>query len=110
MQCPVCNVKLKMADRQGIEIDYCPQCRGVWLDRGELDEIIKRTTFGPSRQATLDGDDDDESYAYEKRKRGTRAGDILDAYYDDEDDDRDRHGRRKRRGGFLGEVFDIFGD
>ena len=36
MQCPVCRVPLAMSDRQGIEIDYCPQCRGVWLDRGEL--------------------------------------------------------------------------
>jgi Zn-finger nucleic acid-binding protein len=43
MQCPKCNVTLNMAERQGIEIDYCPQCRGVWLDRGELDKIIERT-------------------------------------------------------------------
>lgn len=44
MQCPVCRVNLVMSDRQGIEIDYCPQCRGVWLDRGELDKIIERST------------------------------------------------------------------
>ena len=43
MQCPVCRVALAMSDRQGIEIDYCPQCRGVWLDRGELDKIIERS-------------------------------------------------------------------
>ena len=43
MQCPVCQVPLAMSDRQGIEIDYCPQCRGVWLDRGELDKIIERS-------------------------------------------------------------------
>lgn len=42
MQCPRCNVALAMSDRQGVEIDYCPQCRGVWLDRGELDKIIDR--------------------------------------------------------------------
>jgi len=41
--CPVCRIDLVMADRQGIEIDYCPQCRGVWLDRGELDKIIERS-------------------------------------------------------------------
>ncbi|RIK03685.1 MAG: hypothetical protein DCC49_13895 [Acidobacteria bacterium] len=40
MKCPVDNVDLTMTDRQGIEIDYCPDCRGVWLDRGELDKII----------------------------------------------------------------------
>lgn len=43
MQCPVCQVPLAMSDRQGIEIDYCPQCRGIWLDRGELDKIIERS-------------------------------------------------------------------
>jgi Zn-finger nucleic acid-binding protein len=43
MQCPVCRVPLAMSDRQGVEIDYCPQCRGVWLDRGELDKIIERS-------------------------------------------------------------------
>ena len=44
MKCPVCsNVSLTMSERSGIEIDYCPQCRGVWLDRGELDKIIERS-------------------------------------------------------------------
>lgn len=43
MPCPVCHVPLAMSDREGIEIDYCPQCRGVWLDRGELDKIIERS-------------------------------------------------------------------
>jgi len=49
MSCPVCRVPLAMSDRQGIEIDYCPQCRGVWLDRGELDKIIERSA--PAQQA-----------------------------------------------------------
>jgi hypothetical protein len=43
MNCPNCNVTLVMSDKQGIEIDYCPKCRGVWLDRGELDKIIERS-------------------------------------------------------------------
>jgi len=43
MTCPVDGAVLVMSDRQGIEIDYCPTCRGVWLDRGELDKIIERT-------------------------------------------------------------------
>jgi len=43
MKCPVCtSVNLVMSERQGVEIDYCPECRGVWLDRGELDKIIER--------------------------------------------------------------------
>ena len=48
MQCPICRVPLAMSDRQGIEIDYCPQCRGVWLDRGELDKIIERSAPAPA--------------------------------------------------------------
>jgi Zn-finger nucleic acid-binding protein len=44
MKCPICTgIDLKIAERQGIEIDYCPECRGVWLDRGELDKIIERS-------------------------------------------------------------------
>ncbi len=43
MLCPVCRVDLVMADRQGVEIDYCPKCRGIWLDRGEIDKIVERS-------------------------------------------------------------------
>ena len=43
MNCPNCNVALVMSERQGIEIDYCPTCRGIWLDRGELDKIIEKS-------------------------------------------------------------------
>ncbi len=58
MKCPVCtDTDLTMSDRQGVEIDYCPRCRGVWLDRGELDKIIERS----------DRDDDDR---YRDRPRG----------------------------------------
>jgi hypothetical protein len=51
--CPTCRVNLTMSERQGIEIDYCPQCRGVWLDRGELDKIIERSeaASAPQQQA-----------------------------------------------------------
>lgn len=52
MSCPVCRVPLTMSDRQGIEIDYCPQCRGVWLDRGELDKIIERSLDAAPKPAT----------------------------------------------------------
>ncbi|MFZ1510442.1 MAG: zf-TFIIB domain-containing protein, partial [Tabrizicola sp.] len=48
MRCPVDNETLVMTDRGGVEIDYCPKCRGVWLDRGELDKIIERSLGGPA--------------------------------------------------------------
>ena len=53
MQCPHCTeTALVMSDRQGVEIDYCPKCRGVWLDRGELDKLIERSaTMAPPAQA-----------------------------------------------------------
>src|SRR5512134_3262847 len=42
MKCPVCNIELLMTDKQGVEIDYCPTCRGIWLDRGELEKLVER--------------------------------------------------------------------
>ena len=83
MNCPVCQVPLRMTDRQGIEIDYCPQCRGVWLGRGELDKIIERSLSPAFR-----GDDDDD--IHESRRYG--EGDEY---------------RRRRRGSFLGDLFDF---
>ena len=44
MNCPTCNISLLVSDRQGVDVDYCPQCRGIWLDRGELDKITKKST------------------------------------------------------------------
>jgi Zn-finger nucleic acid-binding protein len=51
MDCPIDGTQLLMSERQGIEIDYCPECRGVWLDRGELDKLIERadTEIGPPK-------------------------------------------------------------
>lgn len=94
MNCPVCkDVTLVMADRQGVEVDYCPQCRGVWLDRGELDKIIERSAVAGS--ASLEP---------ERYTRGVRE----EHEHRDYDDD-DYHGKSQRRGrrGFLGELFDF---
>lgn len=63
MLCPNCsNTRLVMSERQGVEIDYCPNCRGVWLDRGELDKIIERSApaaapagYAPAPQPDLRG-------------------------------------------------------
>lgn len=82
MQCPVDGTTLVMADRQGVEIDYCPQCRGVWLDRGELDKIIERSVpaAAPAAPARAPrGYDDDAHRGYEKKKR---RGSFLDDIFD----------------------------
>ncbi len=76
MKCPTCaDSALVMTDRQGVEIDYCPKCRGVWLDRGELDKLIERSLSHAAPQGRRDDDDDDDRrrghqapYAYPKRK------------------------------------------
>jgi Zn-finger nucleic acid-binding protein len=64
MKCPIDSTDLTISDRQGVEIDFCPQCRGVWLDRGELDKIIERSGYdgggGRNRRDDRDNDDDDE--------------------------------------------------
>ena len=64
--CPVCTSALLAADRQGIEIDYCPRCRGVWLDRGELEKIIERSA---QHYAGYDRDDDSD-WGDDRRKHG----------------------------------------
>jgi Zn-finger nucleic acid-binding protein len=94
---------LKISDRQGVEIDYCPKCRGVWLDRGELDKILDRANSMESNRGRRDDDDD----------------------FDDDDDDRgpfggggdgrrggmfpqgDRGGRGDRRESFWSNLFDF---
>lgn len=89
MKCPICNVDLQMTERQGVEIDYCPQCRGVWLDRGELDKIIER-----SDAARTQGRHDDDDHAFgEHREHG-------------DSDEHGRHGQRKRQG-FLSRMLDF---
>ncbi len=79
MKCPIDGTALVMTDRAGVEIDYCPQCRGVWLDRGELDKIIERSaaqTAPPSRPEPQKYDDDDRGYR--KKKRGGFLDDLFD--------------------------------
>lgn len=95
MQCPIDSSDLVMTDRQGIEIDYCPKCRGIWLDRGELDKIIERgaaiSPAAPTQQPNRESDYPAQQY----NKHDSTAG----------------HGqaypRKKRKESFLGELFDF---
>jgi uncharacterized protein len=92
MKCPNCDETLVMADRNGVEIDYCPKCRGVWLDRGELDKIIERAAaYKPD--TTHSGDD------YRHKDDYNHKDD-----YRHKDDERYK---RKRKGSFLGDLFDF---
>jgi len=80
MKCPIDGNELQMTERSGIEIDYCPSCRGVWLDRGELDKMIERGTQVPSQ-------------SYNERENG-REG-------------KGGYKQGKRKDGFLGDLFDF---
>ena len=92
MNCPADGTTLAMTDRQGVEIDYCPQCRGVWLDRGELDKLIERDAAAPVAAA--------------------RGVSDRPRHHDDDDDDDNWvpvGGKKRKRKGFLSEMFE-FGD
>ena len=73
MKCPVDGSILVIAERQGVEIDYCPECRGVWLDRGELDKIIERSA--PPANVPQRGE---YRGGYKKKKRGGFLDDLFD--------------------------------
>jgi Zn-finger nucleic acid-binding protein len=90
MKCPACDVTLAMSDRQGIEIDYCPQCRGVWLDRGELDKIIERAG------AELAPQQPSRPLPAQQRPQGHSQPGYGDDYY-----------RHKKKKSLLGELFDF---
>jgi uncharacterized protein len=94
MKCPRCQVDLAISDRQAIEIDFCPQCRGVWLDRGELDKIIERSSH--FRDDDDDGDDG-------RRRSSERRGEYDRGDYDRDRYERDRYQKRKS---FWTELFD----
>ena len=87
MKCPNCpDTALVMADRQGVEIDYCPQCRGVWLDRGELDKLIERAAPTPAPQNVT---------------RANAQPDFVDSDYG-----RNKGYPQRRQKSWLSEIFD----
>lgn len=92
MKCPVDNATLVMTSRDGVEIDYCPECRGVWLDRGELDKIIDRSS-GSARP---------EPRHHDAPAPRPDRGD----YYRDDHHDKGYHKKRKKES-FLGDLFDF---
>lgn len=83
MKCPVDDETLVMADRNGVEIDYCPKCRGVWLDRGELDKIIERAgqSGAPTTAASNDSHMSQLGYSQQKpyqKKKESFLGNLFD--------------------------------
>ncbi len=99
MNCPVDNEVLQMSERSGVEVDYCPRCRGVWLDRGELDKILERAEQEFRPRGRDDDDDDDR----DDDRRRYDSDDRRDTYRGPE------RPHKKRRKNFLSEMLE-FGD
>jgi len=99
MQCPTDGTTLTMSERSGIEIDYCPSCRGVWLDRGELDKIIERSlTVQAPATAPAPAAPPERGYDQYERPREQR--------YDDRDRYSQPYYKKKRKESWLSELFD----
>jgi Zn-finger nucleic acid-binding protein len=77
MHCPIDGTTLVISERSGVEIDYCPQCRGVWLDRGELDKVIERAGAAAA-PAPQRGYDDRRPDSQPRRKRESFLGELFD--------------------------------
>lgn len=117
MQCPTDQATLVMSERSGIEIDYCPQCRGVWLDRGELDKIIDRSLEQPAAApAPAAATAPQPAYpAYEEPRYDRGPDPRYDQRHDQRHDQRydkgydrryDKNYKRKRKESWLSELFD----
>lgn len=78
--CPACMVEMQITERQGVEIDYCPQCRGVWLERGELDKILERSRQVTSSRYDDEYDEDDERYRSGSRRSRRRRSFLEDLF------------------------------
>ncbi|RZU66793.1 hypothetical protein EV379_3162 [Microterricola gilva] len=109
MNCPIDNAQLVMSERSGIEIDYCPQCRGVWLDRGELDKIIERS-FGaaPAQQAPAQAPAQPVQHGYQQQpgyqhqpQQGFNPRELFGG-----GQSTDQYGRKRKKDNWLSELFD----
>lgn len=110
MKCPRDGATLLMAERHGIEIDYCPECRGIWLDRGELEKITDRAAqYDPA--APRIPDDYETARRQAESERGRERGLDLEGLGDllkrRRDDDDEFYRRKKRKKGFLDDLFDF---
>lgn len=94
MNCPTCGIALLISERQGIEIDYCRKCRGIWLDRGELDKLIERADSIHSCQENNRRIEDDDGDDDEISRRSRQSGIDM--------------GRNRERKNPIGEIFDFF--
>lgn len=88
MNCPKCNINLAISFTNGIEIDYCPSCRGVWLDRGELEKIIERSSGSDHKEEHVKYDRPHKEHDYHEKQGGYG-----------------HYGKRKK--GFLEDLFDF---
>jgi uncharacterized protein len=106
MLCPVCSIVLVMAERQGVEIDYCPTCRGVWLDRGELDKIIERAASEERASAGASFTQAPQSVAQPEQSPWVSPPSYGDYRRDHHPKDHDHEARGYKRRSWLSDLFD----
>ena len=106
MNCPQCNVSLVMAERSGIEIDYCPQCRGVWLDRGELDKIIERSAASQPAAPVQHAAPIPQQQAHYQQQPAPHQFGGHGGQHDSHYKHKQEHGYHKKKS-ILGELFDF---
>lgn len=99
MNCPHCNVSLVMSEKKGIEIDYCPDCRGIWLDRGELDKIIERSVSYNNEE-------------YSHRKQEHYPNKSHESYHREHHHEKEHHYghgdyKKHKKKSFLEDIFDF---
>jgi len=102
MNCPQCNVLLVMSERSGVEIDYCPQCRGVWLDKGELDKIIERANQINSRPASFEEPRHAPQSAPHEKYFSTH-----ESRHGEHGHHEDKYGKHGKKKSWLGDIFDL---
>ena len=103
MLCPIDRTPLVMSERQNIEIDYCPTCRGVWLDRGELDKIIERSATEAAAAAPPVQPQQPRQAPYPPQPPYPQPGYPPQQHYGDR---HHGHGHHKRRKSWLEDIFD----
>lgn len=108
MNCPVCDAKLRAVEKMGVEVDICPDCKGVWLDRGELEKILEMATNdGPVQQRTPE-----RPVTRVSEFEGDRRGHDDDHRDKDREHDRgyDQHGGKPRKkGSWLTDILGAVG-
>ena len=115
MNCPVCDEKLREVEKHGVSVDICPGCKGVWLDRGELEKVLEMAAAGGPGAGSRSDQARSQHVSDEPRRPSRGHDDHDDHDKRDRGHDYDEHsqqqgyGQRKKKSSWLGDIFEGFG-